>query len=337
MSKKKNQNEPIPLKLVRKMSNIIPNCWNLCDMIAEDNGKNNLPKWGEKCLLPIAAAKAIVKSINLGNQLAGLYAWRRYKEIYSFDAELQDLLYEQANEEMIIPVDILLNLPYSAIWIDTIDYGLLVWIEYDIERGEYELRIDEYKGEEREQPLILHLDKGSTIEEGLRATEKQANQYIQNYLNINSDIIPLNIREALHLNQRKKIAKYLQLILYICADSTDVEENPNQKEITRKPSDSRYIKDAFREIRKWDVGYRVGNVIRHHKENVTNNQTKTSGTSGNGGLGVSKRPHSRRGHWHHYWIGSNADNSRKLILKWVAPTFINGDDNDTIATVHNVK
>lgn len=38
----------------------------------------------------------------------------------------------------------------------------------------------------------------------------------------------------------------------------------------------------------------------------------------------SMRPHMRRGHWHHYWVGSrDNDEERKLILKWVAPIMIN--------------
>ena len=40
--------------------------------------------------------------------------------------------------------------------------------------------------------------------------------------------------------------------------------------------------------------------------------------------GGKKRPHSRRGHWHHYWAGPQDD--RRLILKWTAPTYIHADD-----------
>lgn len=50
-----------------------------------------------------------------------------------------------------------------------------------------------------------------------------------------------------------------------------------------------------------------------------------------------KSPHARRGHWHHFWIGKHETNERKLILKWVAPMFINGSEDDNIATIHPVK
>ena len=55
------------------------------------------------------------------------------------------------------------------------------------------------------------------------------------------------------------------------------------------------------------------------------------------GPGAPKRPHTRRGHWHHYWVGSDKDNSRKLILKWTAPMFIGGGSDDTIATVNKIE
>ena len=41
-------------------------------------------------------------------------------------------------------------------------------------------------------------------------------------------------------------------------------------------------------------------------------------------------------HWHHYWTGSRSDNSRKLILKWTAPTFV-GSADDTITTIQKLK
>lgn len=98
-------------------------------------------------------------------------------------------------------------------------------------------------------------------------------------------------------------------------------------------SPSQVPKDAFRELRKWDVGFRVGNTIRKYKSEHKEDILHTERT----GSHASKRPHTRRGHYHHYWIGSDRDNSRKIILKWVAPMFIGGSSDDTIVTEHKVK
>ena len=51
--------------------------------------------------------------------------------------------------------------------------------------------------------------------------------------------------------------------------------------------------------------------------------------------GSPKRPHTRRGHWHHYWKGERGSSHRKLILKWLAPIFIKGYDvNDNVVTTN---
>ena len=52
------------------------------------------------------------------------------------------------------------------------------------------------------------------------------------------------------------------------------------------------------------------------------------------GCSVRLKTLSRRGHWHHYWVGPR-DGDRELILKWVAPMFINSGDN--IVTIYPVK
>ena len=50
------------------------------------------------------------------------------------------------------------------------------------------------------------------------------------------------------------------------------------------------------------------------------------------GTGTAKRPHARRGHWHHYWAGPR--NARQLILKWTAQTFVHpeaGREDNVVA------
>ena len=49
-------------------------------------------------------------------------------------------------------------------------------------------------------------------------------------------------------------------------------------------------------------------------------------------------PHSRRGHWHHFWTGAkDKPEERKLVLKWVAPTMIHGDQPNETTTVVKIK
>lgn len=60
------------------------------------------------------------------------------------------------------------------------------------------------------------------------------------------------------------ISRLLQLILYICAQNSDVTEN--RKGRTGVSKNMAVIKDKFREIRSWDVGYRVVNRLKRNVE-----------------------------------------------------------------------
>lgn len=119
----------------------------------------------------------------------------------------------------------------------------------------------------------------------------------------------------------------LQLVLYLCAQNADITPNSEQTFYTRR---SPVLKDRYAEIRKWNVGVRIGTAVRVHRS--TANSQEKSGTAH-----ASPRPHIRRGHWHHFWTGSKTDqNTRKLVLKWVAPTFVSVSAEEVPVTLHHV-
>lgn len=205
----KNFEMPLPFRLVKQVP---PKAWELCEKCMELKSKM---QWNDLCILPIGAGFSVADAIGYiplrdAHKISALYAWRKYKEIYSFDDDFAQILMEQGEDDMDIPIDILLQLPYPY---------------------------------------------------------------------------------------------------------------------TKKP------KDVFCGIRKWDVGFRIGNMIRKAKQAGRSMEQNTELTSRSGG---TKAPHTRRGHRHHFWIGK-MDGERKLILKWVAPMFINGNDDDVITTIHEVK
>lgn len=87
-------------------------------------------------------------------------------------------------------------------------------------------------------------------------------------------------------------------------------------------------------MRTAQVGYRIGQAIRYHK------QAEERKKSGNKHTGTRTKvaAHVRRGHYHHFWQGSRKDGTRKLILKWVAPIFVNaGNADNMLPTIHRIK
>ena len=324
--------EPLPFKILKQVPT---KAWGLCDKCMEL--KPEL-KWSDYCILPIAAGMSVAGEIGKdmaadGYKISALYAWRKYKEIYSFDEELADLLEDQADAEMDIPIDILYQLPYPCIYIQYKKCGFFAYFEHDVHNGQFEFRMWYMEPENNASfPVILHIEEQCTVSEAIDKT------FAESRKRTTPDIDFMTEQYSGEIKQHA--AKLLQFVLYICADNSEREEDPEQKKVTRRTPDSeKKPKDVFREIRKWDVGYRIGNQIRRMKA-APNGNGATEPDERNeqtGRKGVRKSPHARRGHWHHFWIGKHNTDERKLILKWVAPIFINGSEDDNIATIHPVK
>lgn len=124
----------------------------------------------------------------------------------------------------------------------------------------------------------------------------------------------------------------LPLPLQLVKDYDSSFKGCRQKQITQKRREGAKPKDVYREIQKWDVGVKYAYSVRKHN---TEWSAAPRGKSSEITSRSAPRPHTRRGHWHHYWTGSRSDNSRKLILKWTAPTFV-GSADDTITTIQKL-
>lgn len=62
----------------------------------------------------------------------------------------------------------------------------------------------------------------------------------------------------------------------------------------------------------------------------------SSGINHNIHNGNTVKSHIRRGHWHHYWVGSKKNNTRHLELYWVDETGVNVNNNDLPQTNINI-
>jgi len=112
-------------------------------------------------------------------------------------------------------------------------------------------------------------------------------------------------------------------VAYVCSTNADIVPSYKpQKGL--KPNKAKKRSQAI----WYDVGYRIGAELRSYNRTKKDKQPHMGGTV---------RPHMRRAHWHHYWIGPKAG-PRKLILKWIPPTMV-AIKNEEInsATGHKVK
>ena len=129
--------------------------------------------------------------------------------------------------------------------------------------------------------------------------------------------------------------------MYLCAQNADIQEDPEQKKIY-KPGQK--VADKPREVRKWDVGENLGEKIRIIKtrksQSLDDDSTKFLEAENENPEKIQKssrkyknRPHMRRAHWHHYWVGEGRKN---LVLKWINSMFINAGDGEVGVTVQIV-
>lgn len=171
----KHPKEPLPLAFLKKFSEKYAWIWKPLDECCASKGQD-LPDWNNACELPIAATASIASAIfpvdpDFPATAACLYAWRKHKEMYTFDRDLADMLMEQADKDLEIPIDILLTLPYPCLWIQyEKSEGVFVWIEHDMNTFELELRILEVDESGVIDNIPVHLISGGTILDGINAS-----------------------------------------------------------------------------------------------------------------------------------------------------------------------
>lgn len=122
----------------------------------------------------------------------------------------------------------------------------------------------------------------------------------------------------------------VQLLLYLCAANADVQERRPSTTTAKKTNKT----TDKRPVRHWDVGIRVGATIKRNRSCAAKTQRK----GGDHKQHARPRPHLRRGHWSHFWVGKRDGSDRERILKWIEPVYINADTSDDLpTTIHKVK
>lgn len=81
------------------------------------------------------------------------------------------------------------------------------------------------------------------------------------------------------------------------------------------------------------VGFRVGATLRQQKKVYGSSNTNTNSASHR----RSPIAHIRRGHFQGFWTGPRDSKKRNLVVKWVAPTYVRGQQGADTTTVFTVK
>lgn len=313
-----------PLRLVRKWEQMIPGVYGALDTLRAAKSTCEI-RWPDYCDLPIGAAFTLLvareglpaeDAAAVAAELTACYIWRRTKVVYSFDPDLAAALAAQAEDledADVLPCEALMRLPYPCVYlkapglVEDTD-GFWAWIEYDMSREAPELRVQWVLADMGHSvPQVLHLLPGKTIRDCALDTARTT----QEHMDLDIPIQELGAADV------RMVLTAIQLILYLSAENAEAEPVPPPLERARprgKVAELRRSQgDKASQVQEYSVGIRVGAALRKARAGAH--------AGGTGGSGGTKRPHTRRGHWHHYWTGPR-DGDRALVLKWTAPTII---------------
>lgn len=336
MSRKPLTDRETPLRLVRTLARELPGAYDALDRLSQS--WREMPDYDPRCSLPISAAytwmvtelKATdLQAAQLAGEITACYLWRKTPVIYDYDPDLAAMLYAQADETddtQPLPWEVLLRLPYPCVYIRApgmragID-GFFVFIELDLNSHTLELRMQAVADDmDGTMPFSLHLLPGATLADCLEDTRRVTRLNFRDYAS--ADDVPEDVREAVMADWTALMLRPLQLTLYLCAANAEIEPRQEPRVVRPRPSGQGPRRPAERkasDVAAYNVGVRLGASIRRAAARpAAVPQTEP-------GSGTPKRPHSRRGHWHHYWLGPRSG-ERALTLKWIAPTYIHADD-----------
>lgn len=327
------------------------------DMLRTSRGKSGFPNWPEWCLLPMGAVADVASEVlqvvqtrfvafsgpgepnavlTAMREMAALYSWRQGRGIYRFDDDLVEALLETEGTDS-LPVEALMHPPEWGVCVVVPQKlqpvigcsAFISHLQWNIEGSRRELRVSLLSENENGPILVglqpLHLDMG-TISEGI---DGSYGFYVQRHqqLGQNSDSVR-RVGTAMERSIESHRVLYppiLALLAYLGSAEADIV-SPCEKPITEPLHARRGAKES---VRRYEVGYRVGAVLRKGIADRYHSSLRGDGS------GRSVIPHLRRAHWHHYWTGPKSDpDKRELVVRWIHPVLVGG--SETIPTVRPV-
>lgn len=335
-----------PLGLVKEATQKFPKIWENFKIEAEKNKLQNPMFIRDEISVNVLRKynENLKGDISWFALLETLYLWRSSKNVYRFDNTVRKMLFEQINDDTEIQIEVLKKLPYPAFYIELPDaclpdslgkkqlYGFFVHVTQSIQVSKCDLIFN------------FILNNGDTLNTVIDLNCKFLSEAVDKFYTDIEKLEPMTKFRKTEKTQQyfanskigfKEITeKALQLVLYICSKSNDILENAEQKKIYKA---SQSIHDKFSEIKKFDVGFRIGAAIRDAKKPNANVDNKEQSAIDDKKIRKSPIAHERRAHWQHYWVGEKGN--KQIIIKWILPTFVNwqNKNEESPVVIHTVK
>lgn len=317
--------------------------------------------WPEECYIPrttilqhVTTDKIFQKPIygrsfrNSGNKLHihdsitrsiyAIYNWRSHKKIYRFDPDLAKILCDQADNsdpnKMVVDAKMFSKLPFNGMYIDApIDEGIcgtFITIDHIPKFTNVPVLVMSNIPEATREMTYGTNSKYIIIVPDPSDFELHDGKTVKECMNITTNKCYSSLTDADQCIKAYRTQwRILNMLMYIMSADADIEQSSETKDTYRPISDNtKLFRDNYNEIDLLNVGYRIGNIIRAHKESAGNRTQE----------GFKRTPHVRSGHWHKYWVGGRNSEDRHQITKWIPPIFVNGyTENMNIVSITPVK
>ena len=276
--------------------------------------------------------------------------WSKYKVGYRFDYDLINTLVGDG-EDIEIPSKVILdNMPYPFIWIDnefvkdsTNYYGVFVSLQSEValtENGDelYDLCI--FPVPEMEEgflecykiPLLKNMNVSLAQIHSLHEYQERKLLELYPQYRQDSEKLKANNKRAGFDEEYAWIRRIFPMVLYLCCCNKDISDRKSSTPKEKYDNSKR----AKKGTKEYDVGFRIGSVIRSKKTSSDKNDSleieKSIGREHSNHK--SPVPHLRRGHFHHYWTGKKGE-EKKLIVKYINSLYVIGQPDVTL--IHPVK
>ena len=287
-------------------------------------------------------------AVNFGIELFCVARWRKYRAVYKIDKTIAEEMFEQAKtmkNNVSLPADLLKNLPYPciAVQVPPIEYILQAGeqVETHYFSGNFFITIvnedfyndagitDSYlytvwDEENKQQPaFFIPVKEGAVMQNMLDDVIKMCKDERNNCSAPVEQVEQDNI-----LKKEFMFPLYAaQIVLYLQSLDSDILNVPTPK--PRKKAGKKSQKPA----KIQNVGYRIGATLRQQKKVYGSSNTNTNSASHR----RSPIAHIRRGHFQGFWTGPRDSKKRKMVVQWVAPTYVRGQQGADTTTVFTVK
>ena len=260
--------------------------------------------------------------------------WIRNKQVYRPEATFSKYLLK-TDSLSIVPY-YLEHLPYSTFYLDLteaskeIDFGDIHGTFVNITKGfndTYALTLYIISNQKLMFSYYLNMNEVSMKKISMEMFEES----------VTLDTIPrskvLTNVESTDVPAQKIMLMVLQMICYLNVKKPDIKPADEMRK-TYHPRKSGNIKNTYSEVMINEVGVTIGSTISSAETKKTSDTTSEAT-----GTHRSPSPHMRKAHWHHFWCGSEKDDTKHLELRWIEPVFVGSQNasNAQNVTIHPVE